>query len=630
MKKLILLIIILFVQFSFAQIPSAEEKKLNDYTLNHQELRETIRIELSNVPLAEYLRTVGTEHEINLYADDSLTDLVTTNFYDLPVHEVFAFLIKKFDLVIETNNQVLAFKKRPEEVKPPEVKPEKKIDVKYNKQNEFLSVNLQNDSLPKVAKAITDASGKNIVLAPEVKGEKVSAYMLNRPFDQVMEMLTRSNGLVVTQDENGFYYIQKDEAPKEVTTSGNSTRRGTRKAVKSGAEISLLDNGFLKIEANDADATPMIMEVASLLHANYVFYDKPDKVKVSLTAGQITFEDLLDHMFKGTEFTFKTSGDFYMVGKRESEGLRSREFIQLENRTMETVIKELPKEITEKVQIKQFKDLNGIMASGSRPNIAEVKDYIQQLDKVVPLVQIEIMIVQYQKSHEVQTGLQAILDKANTQTTGGTLFPTTNVTLNSTTVNDLIDAFNGYGLFKLGKVTKDFYLTLSALETNSIIKTESTPNIATLSGSDATLKIGEQTWYFQQNNQIFNTGVNNTITQSGQWKSLDADLSVEIKPIVSRDEHVTLEITVENSRFLGRAAEDAPPGKATQSFKSLIRVKNGEMILLGGLDELNNENSGTGTPFLSRIPVIKWFFSGRVKRKTKSKLHLFIKPTVTY
>jgi type IV pilus assembly protein PilQ len=54
------------------------------------------------------------------------------------------------------------------------------------------------------------------------------------------------------------------------------------------------------------------------------------------------------------------------------------------------------------------------------------------------------------------------------------------------------------------------------------------------------------------------------------------------------------------------------------------------MVLLGGLDELENENSGTGTPFFSRIPLIKWLFSGRTKRKEKSKLHIFIKPTVTY
>ena len=54
------------------------------------------------------------------------------------------------------------------------------------------------------------------------------------------------------------------------------------------------------------------------------------------------------------------------------------------------------------------------------------------------------------------------------------------------------------------------------------------------------------------------------------------------------------------------------------------------MILLGGLDEAEKSNAGTGTPFLARIPIIKWFFSSRKKKKSKSKLHIFIKPTVYY
>jgi len=202
--------------------------------------------------------------------------------------------------------------------------------------------------------------------------------------------------------------------------------------------------------------------------------------------------------------------------------------------------------------------------------------------------------------------------------------------MNSTSVNGLIDAFNGLGFINLGKVTDQFYLNLNFLENNSLIKTSSTPKLVTLNGHDAVSSIGETSYYFEQNNRLITSGVNDNILQSGTWKSTEANLSINIKPFVSKDENVTLTIAVERSTFLGRAGENAPPGKATQRFESMIRVKNNEMILLGGLDELDNENSGTGTPFLSRVPVIKWFFSGRTKRKEKSKLHIFIKPTVTY
>lgn len=632
MKKIIIVYLLCCIQLAIAQVLTPEELLLNQYAVNHPELTEPIKIELYNTPLDEYVRTIGIEHEINVYAAPDLRDkMVTTNFYDIPVRQVFVFLIKEFDLQMTIESDVIIFKKKPVKIIEPEPVPEKEIDITYSKAKDLLSINLKNDSLPKVAEKITKTTGKNIVLAPNVKDMSVSAYMLNSPFDQVLDMMARSNDLVVTKDENGFYYLQKDERPKEQKGTASTQQNGNNvKKKKSGAKVELLSNGFLKIDANEADAESLITEIAELVNANYVFYDKPKGVKVSIFSNQISFDEVLDHMLKGTDFTAIRDESFYLIGKREKEGLRVQELIQFENRSMSDIIGKVPKDVKDKVDIHELPDLNGVMVSGSKPNIEELKQYINKLDQLVPLVLIDVMIVQYQKSHEVQTGLQAILDKQNQQQTGGILFPDPNVTLNASSINNLIDAFNGFGLFKIGKVTKDFYLTLSALENNSIINTKSTPSIATLSGNPATFSVGEETYYFEQNNQILNTGINNTITQSGTWRKVNADLKLEIEPWVTKDDLVTLKIKVQNDRFLARVGEGAPPGKATQNFDSEIRIRNGEMVLLGGLDELNRENSGTGTPFLSRIPIIKWFFSGRTKRKSKSKLHVFIKPTVIY
>ena len=59
-------------------------------------------------------------------------------------------------------------------------------------------------------------------------------------------------------------------------------------------------------------------------------------------------------------------------------------------------------------------------------------------------------------------------------------------------------------------------------------------------------------------------------------------------------------------------------------------MRNNEMAFLGGLDELKADDTGKGVPVISRIPVLKWLFSGRNKQKSKSKLHLLIKPTITH
>ncbi len=612
--------------------------KFDELAKQKKGINEVLKIDVSGLTLHDFISSIAEEHQLNIDVENSLDQTIVNNFFDVTVKDVFLHLVQKYDLEVEFMNNIIVFKKR-KEVKIIEKKLPKVIDVSYNPQNDFLSIKLENDSIPAVAKAIIDKSGKNLILAPDIKGMKVSSYILNRPFDQVVEMMAKSNDLIATKDDNGFYYIEKNkEVSSANTASSNSNQKPKKGKVRNDEpgyyEVDLDKSGFLSVKANVADASDLLTEAAEKLHINYFMYNKPENEKTTLSAENLTFDQLLDNIFKGKKYTYRKQDNLYLIGEQVTESLRATEMIQLENRSIETVVQSLPKVFTEKLEIKEFVELNGLIVSGSRTALEELKIYIKQIDKVVPMVQIEVIIAQYNKGHSVQAGMKAGLDKLKQQDLNGVLFPNTTpagVDVNSSSINSLINAFNGWGIFKLGKVTENFYMNLKLLEDNSILKLESTPKIATISGHDAKLSIGESKYYFEQNNQILsNNSIGNNILQSGRWVPTDANLSVNIKPFVSTDENVTLTITVEKSAFTGRAGETAPPGKVTQKFESLVRVKNGEMILLGGLDELKREDAGTGTPLLSRIPVLKWFFSNRIKERSTSKLHIFIKPTVVY
>jgi type IV pilus assembly protein PilQ len=82
------------------------------------------------------------------------------------------------------------------------------------------------------------------------------------------------------------------------------------------------------------------------------------------------------------------------------------------------------------------------------------------------------------------------------------------------------------------------------------------------------------------------------------------------------------------STFGQRIAEDAPPDISSRNFSSVVRMKDQDIAVLGGLEENYSNDSGSGVPFLARIPIIKWLFSKRVREGRKSKLTVFIKPTV--
>lgn len=636
MKKLIFIFVFLISGWCFSQQNTDYRAQLETLSQELKAYNKTIQVEVTGITLYDFVSAIADEHKLSIDVDTSLEQLVSSNFYDVPVKDVLLFLVGKYDLEMSVNGKILVLKKKIVVPEPPKPIPPKKIDVSFNKANGFLSIKLKKDSISKVAQAITDASQKNIVLAPSIKKQTVSSYILNRPFDQVLDMMAKSNNLMITKDENDFYYIEKSDiiipetmAAKNAKNKKKTTRKKNAANSEGYYSVSVDKKGFLSVNAFDGDVMSLIVEAAEKLNINYFMYDKPENETTTLLANGITFEELLNHIFKGKPYTYKNAEDVFLIGKHDTDGLRKTALIQMENRTIESVKATFPKALTKNIEIVEFVELNGFVVTGSDIQVIAMREYLREIDKVVPNIEIEVMIVQYQKGFEVQTGFQAGLDD-NKRTTSGVLFPTGDVQVNANSVNGLIDAFNGLGIVNLGKVTERFYLSLKALENNSFIKVESTPKLVTLNGHEASTSIGETSYYFEQNNQLLQSGINNNILQSGTWKSTDANLSVRIKPFVSKDEHVTLEVAVEQSSFLGRAGENAPPGKATRKFESMVRVKNNEMILLGGLDELENENSGTGTPFFSRIPVIKWFFSSRKKKKERSKLHILIKPTVTY
>lgn len=297
--------------------------------------------------------------------------------------------------------------------------------------------------------------------------------------------------------------------------------------------------------------------------------------------------------------------------------------------TAEALVNIVPDEIKSDLDIKVDFELNSFLVSGPSANIERFKSFIEEIDKPVPVVLIEVMIIEVKKSSLVETGISWGIGEEPVETQGK-LFPDTDLTLGAKTVNKVIGGFDGFGSFNIGKVVPDFFATIKALEENGNIKIRSTPKLSTLNGHRAHLSIGETTYYVITNQNFFGSQVPTT-SEIRNYAPIDAELGVSIKPLVSGDGQVTLNINVIQSDFSGeRIEEDAPPGLTSREFSSIIRMQNQDLAILGGLEEKVKNDSGSGVPFLARIPVIKWLFSQRKREDTKQKLTILIKPTVIY
>ena len=630
MKKWIkIVLILLFSASSYAQPNEEVRLKLDTLAKTQVGLNAKVQLNVSGVTLSDFISAIAQEHNLNVSVDDNLNKLVVNNFYDALVKDVFLFLVTKYELEMEVLGSIISFKAKEPETEKPIVYVPKEVKVEYKTENEFLSLDLKMDSLSKVAEAITRKSDKNVVLSPEIRDRLVSVYIENRPFAQTMAMLAKSNGLVITADENDFYFVELAEKPVKNGTQTNGSSKGKGGPIEFLIEVS--DDDVSRIDVNAVD-TPIkdIIEQASIkLGEQYFMYDVPTS-NATLKVENVTFEELMTHIMNGTAYTFKKNDKYFLIGNRGSEGLRSTELIQLENRTVETVEENIPAGLKTDLTIKKFVDLNGFIVSGSYLGIAELKEFLKSIDQVVPMIQIDIIIVETQKKVGSASGVKAGLADEPV-VTSGTILPGLDMTFGAESINGLLNALNGFGIINLGLVTPEFYVSLEALESNSKIEIESTPKIATLNGHEAIFSVGKTSYYQEQTVNVSPSISGGNVVSNQVWKATEANLSITVTPNVSADEYVTLKIKVDQSDFgAGQVSPSAPPNKTTQSFESLIRVKNGEMILLGGLERDSKTESSSGTPFLSRIPVIKWFFSSRKKDKEKSKLHVFIKTTVTY
>lgn len=289
----------------------------------------------------------------------------------------------------------------------------------------------------------------------------------------------------------------------------------------------------------------------------------------------------------------------------------------------------IPEDIKQDLDIISDKELNSFVVSGASADIKRFKDFIKEIDRQVPIVIIEVMILEINRNSTLDAGIEWGIGGEPTNTQGG-IFPNTDLSLGASTVNRILGRIDGSSFFNIGQVGPNFFATIKASESNGNFKIKSSPRITTLNGHRAYFSNG-RTSYFEVTQNQFVGAQNPIVSESTGFVAIDAELSLEVLPFVSADGEVTMDIKVIQSSFTGeRVTENGPPEISSREFTSIIKSRTNDIVVLGGLEENRKENAGSGIPFLARIPIIKWLFSKRVRTASKSKLTVLIKPTVIY
>jgi general secretion pathway protein D len=110
-----------------------------------------------------------------------------------------------------------------------------------------------------------------------------------------------------------------------------------------------------------------------------------------------------------------------------------------------------------------------------------------------------------------------------------------------------------------------------------------------------------------------------------QYKDVGTRLTV--KPTISADGYVMLEVTQEVNSATTETAFDAPV-ISTRSVSTRLLIEDGKTVALGGLTDQQRDQSQGGVPVLSSIPLLGGLFGHASRRATETELFLFLTPRV--
>jgi type IV pilus assembly protein PilQ len=177
--------------------------------------------------------------------------------------------------------------------------------------------------------------------------------------------------------------------------------------------------------------------------------------------------------------------------------------------------------------------------------------------------------------------------------------------------------------FTMGKLAPGFALDarLQAGEVLGLTKVIAAPKITTLDKRQAKISQGESI--------PFQT----TSLQGTQTTFVDANLELQVTPqITSRDpnepqKQILMQIKATRNS-VGARSNPAGPSIDKKEATTQVLVRDGETAVIGGVFVDSQTNNVSGTPYLSRIPVLGWFFKSKSETVAKQELLIFLTPFI--
>ncbi|GAB4416301.1 MAG: pilus (MSHA type) biogenesis protein MshL [Thermodesulfovibrionales bacterium] len=272
-----------------------------------------------------------------------------------------------------------------------------------------------------------------------------------------------------------------------------------------------------------------------------------------------------------------------------------------------------------------------IVVTATKKDLERVENYLKELKKILGRqVIIEARIVEVQLSEGLKYGIDwSALDINNL---GQVTFGTTKF---SDVVGDLPS-------FQIGISRWDFTGLLKALQTQGDVRVLSNPRVNIMNGQTALLSVGRNVNFISRvetTTTAVTTGIVPTTTFTVQTSSVLSGVIIGLIPHIDEKGDVSMTVTPIVSdlvrlddRTIGKIGENtiqiSLPTVDLRELSTTVKVRDGQMVIIGGLIHNRDKLQDSQVPFLGQIPLIGYLFKSREMLNERTELIIMLKPMI--
>jgi general secretion pathway protein D len=381
------------------------------------------------------------------------------------------------------------------------------------------------------------------------------------------------------------------------------------------------------------DAKAIIETIAKLAGLTVVFDPDFPARRISVDLTNVTLEQALEVVgVESKAFWAPMTSNIIIFVPDQPQ--KRRDFEDQVIRTFYLSNTVLPQELTEVVtglrqlldlkRIQQVNSRNAIVIRDTPAKLALAEKFIRDIDTAQPEVVIQVSVLQVRRDHLRALGISP--DTSASLTFTPRAFSNSSKSSGNTALPlDELKHLSG----------GDYSIQLPGAAAQALLNDSSTqiiqdPRIRILDGQPAKLRIGDRvpvaTGSFSAGTAA--TGVNPLVNT--QFQYIDVGVIVDVTPRIHPSGEVSIKVAVEVSSVTGHVTIGSidQPVISQRKIEHDVRLKEGEVNILGGLFDHTETSSVSGWPGLARVPLLGRVFSSEKVEKQEDEILILLTPHI--